>query len=139
MIKHHLEEMREGIIKKLNKIIIGKTPVERNAIYYFNQNLFLLVVLTCWKRTTFQISMKFHFKKRGKINFDTLFPPSFDVLHSWPMVYMNHTELIFQDLLIYCTRRSNTGVKHTSCCMLRPWYRIFLTGRPFGRGGAVKL
>ena len=36
--------MGEGIIKKLNKIIIGKRPVERNAINYFYQNLFLLVV-----------------------------------------------------------------------------------------------
>ena len=44
MIKHHLEEIREGIIKKFNKIFIGKTPVERNAIYYFYQYLFLLVV-----------------------------------------------------------------------------------------------
>ena len=46
-IKHHLEEIRKAIIKKLNKILIGKTPVERNADYYFFQHLFLLVVLTC--------------------------------------------------------------------------------------------
>ena len=104
LIKHHLEETREGINKKLNKILIGKTHVERNTIYYFYPNLFLLVVLTCWKRNTFQISMKFHFKKR-KIIFETLFSPSFDVLHSSPIVYMDHTELIFQDLLLYCTKK----------------------------------
>ena len=101
---NHLEEIGEGTIKKLNKILIGKAPVKRNALYYFYQNLFLLVVLTCWKRNTFQISMKFHLKKR-KIIFETLFSPSFDVLHSSPIVYMDHTELIFQDLLLYCTKK----------------------------------
>ena len=65
--------------------------------------MFLLVVLTDWKRNKFKISMKFHFKKRN-IYFDILFSPSFDVLHSSPMVYMNHTELIFQDILLYCTK-----------------------------------
>ena len=104
LTKHHWEEKRDDIIKKCNKILIGKTRVERNAIYYFYQNLFLLVVLTCWKRNIFQISMKFHLKKR-KIIFETLFSPSFDVLHSSPIVYMDHTELIFQDLLLYCTKK----------------------------------
>ena len=104
LIKHHLEEIRKGIIKKLNKILIGKTPVKRNAFYYSYQNLFLHVVLTCWKRNTFQISMKFHLKKR-KIIFETSFSPSFDVLHSSPIVYMDHTELIFQDLLLYGTKK----------------------------------
>ena len=36
--KHHLEEIRDDFIKKVNKILIGKTHVERNAIYYFYQN-----------------------------------------------------------------------------------------------------
>ena len=48
--------------------------------------------------------MKFHFKKR-KINFETLFSPSFEVLHSSPIIYMDHTELFFQDLLLYCTKK----------------------------------
>ena len=78
--------------------------MKRNAIYYFYQNLFLLVILTCWKRNTFQISMKFHLKKR-KIIFKTLFSPSIDLLHSSPIVYMDHTELIIQDLLLYCTKK----------------------------------
>jgi hypothetical protein len=39
LIKHHLEEKREGFI--------GKTHAERNTVYYFYPNLFLLVVLTC--------------------------------------------------------------------------------------------
>ena len=60
---NHLEEIRDGIIKRINKILIGKTPVERNTIYYLYQNLFILVVLTWWKTNTFQISMKIHFKK----------------------------------------------------------------------------
>ena len=68
--------------------------MEINAIYYFYENLFRLVVLTWWIRNTFQISMKFHFKKR-EINFETLFSPSFNVLHSSSMVYINHMELIF--------------------------------------------
>ena len=103
LIKYHLEEIGFNIIKNLNKILIGKTPVNRNAIYYFYQNLFLIVVLTCWKRITFQILMKFPLKKR-KIIFETLFYPSFDVLYSSPIVYMDHTELIFQDLLLYFTK-----------------------------------
>jgi hypothetical protein len=45
-VKHHLEEIEKGIIKKLNKILIGKTPAKRNDIHYFYQKLFLLVVLT---------------------------------------------------------------------------------------------
>ena len=48
--------------------------------------------------------MKFHLKKR-KIIFETLFSPSFDVPHSSPIVYMDHTELIFQDLLLHCTNK----------------------------------
>ena len=64
LIKHNLDEIEEGIIKKLNLILIGKTPAKINAIYYFYQNLFLLVVLTCWKRNTFKILMKYHFKNR---------------------------------------------------------------------------
>ena len=102
LIKHHLGEI--GIIKKLNKILIGKTPVKWNAIYYSYQNLIQLVVLTCWKRCTFQISMKFNFKKKN-LTFETLFSPSFDVLYSSPIVLMDHTELIFQDLLLYCTKK----------------------------------
>jgi hypothetical protein len=104
LIKRHLEEIREGINKKWNKILIGKTLVERNTIYHFYPNLFLLVVLTCWKRITFQISMKFHLKKR-KIIFYISFSPSFDVLHSSPVVYIDPTELIFQDLLLYGTKK----------------------------------
>ena len=65
----------------------------------------LLVVLTCWKRNTFQMSMKFHFKKR-KIMFETSFSPLFDVLHSSRIVYMDHTELIFQDFFYIATKRS---------------------------------
>ena len=48
--------------------------------------------------------MKFHLKKR-KIICETLFSPSFDVLHSSPIVYMDHTELIFQDQLLYCIKK----------------------------------
>ena len=40
--------------------------------------------------------MKFHFKKI-KIIFDVPLNP--------PIVYMDHTELIFQDLLLYCTKK----------------------------------
>ena len=103
LIKHHLEKIREGINKKLNKILIGKTHVERSTVYHFYPNCFLLVVLTCRKRITFQISMKFHFKKR--IFFKTSFSPSFDVLRSSQIVYIDHTELIFQDLHLYGTKK----------------------------------
>ena len=48
--------------------------------------------------------MKFHFKKR-KIFFENLLTLSFDVLHSSPINYMNHSELNFQDLLLYGTKK----------------------------------
>ena len=131
MIKHHLEEIKEGIIKKLNKIIIGKTPVVRNAIYYFYLNLFLLVVLTCWKRNTLQISMKLRFKK-GKLIFEPYF-----LLHLMcyiaPQWFVWTTRnLSFRIYYYIAPRRSKkitiiffnfvTGVKQTSWCLLRPWF-----------------
>ena len=72
MIKHHLEEFKEGIVINWNEILIGKTPVVRNAMYYLSQKLFFLVVLSRWKRNKFCISMKFDFKKR-KIYLESLF------------------------------------------------------------------
>ena len=48
--------------------------------------------------------MEFHLKKR-KIIFETLFSTPFDVLHSSPIVYLDHRELIFQDLLLYRTKK----------------------------------
>ena len=48
--------------------------------------------------------MEFLLKNR-KIISETLFFSSFDVLHSSPLVYMDHTELIFQDLFLYCTKK----------------------------------
>ena len=48
--------------------------------------------------------MKFHLKKRIII-FESLFSPSFDVLYSSPIVYMDHTEPVFHDLLFYCTQK----------------------------------
>ena len=48
--------------------------------------------------------MKFHLKKM-EINFETLFSPSFDVLHTSQMAYMNRMELMFQDLLLNCTKK----------------------------------
>ena len=120
LIKHHLEEIGEGIIKKFDKIIIGKTFLDRNAIYYFYQNWFLLV-LTCWKRNTFQISMKLHLKKR-KIIFENFFSSSFDVLHSSPIVHMDHTELIILDLLLYCTKKvPENNFCHGQDPKDRPW------------------
>ena len=56
------------------------------------------------KKNKFQISMKFHLRKR-KIIVGTLFFPSFGVLHSSPLVYMDHTKLIFQNILLYCTKK----------------------------------
>ena len=82
------------------------------------------------KGTHFKFQWNFTKKKR-KTDFETLFSHSFDMLPSSPMVYMNHTELMFQDLILYCTKKVPknhndffftfvTGVKHTSCCLLRP-------------------
>ena len=46
---------------------------------------------------------KIYLKKKNFV--ETLFSPSFDVLHSSPIVYMDHMALIFQDLLLYCTKK----------------------------------
>ena len=43
--------------------------------------------------------------KKENFFFETLISPSFDVLHSSPIVYMDRTEPIFQDLLWYCTKK----------------------------------
>ena len=32
LVNHHLEELKEGVVKNLNEILNGKTPVVRNAI-----------------------------------------------------------------------------------------------------------
>ena len=48
--------------------------------------------------------MKLLLKDR-KFIFENLFSPSFDVLHSSTIVYMDHTELNFQDILLYCTNK----------------------------------
>ena len=60
---------------------------------------------------TFQIFIQFHVKKT-KHNFETFFSPSFDVLHISLMVYMNHTESIFQDLLLYCNKKVPDNHNH---------------------------
>ena len=65
---------------------------------------FFLVVLSRWKRNTFQISMKFDFKN-GKTYFELLISPSFVELHCWTIVHMNHMKHIFQDLPFYCTNK----------------------------------
>ena len=57
------------------------------------------------------MSMKFLLKKK-KLNFETFFSPSPAVLHSSPMVNMNHTELIFQDLLLYWTMKVPENPNH---------------------------
>ena len=128
LIKHHLEEVRKGIIK--NIYINGKTPVERNAMYYFYQYLLLLVVLTCWKRNTFLIWIKFQLKKR-KFYFEPYF-----LLHL--LCYIAHQwfiwtkwNLSFRIYVYIAPGRSQkiiiivftfvTEVKHTSWCLLRPW------------------
>ena len=80
LIKHHKEEIREGIIKKKLNSHLQDTCGKKNYLLFY-PNLFLLVVLTCWKKNTFKISMKFHLKKR-KIVFETSLSPSFDVLYS---------------------------------------------------------
>ena len=64
-------------------------------------------VFTCsfdlLKREFFSKFNEISLKKRN-INFEALFAPSFDVLHSSQMVYLHHTKLIFQNLLLYCTK-----------------------------------
>ena len=79
--------------------------MERNTIYYFYSNLFLLVVLTWWTRNTFKISMKLHWKKI-KIIFETLFSPSFDVPHNPPIVLWTTQNLSFRIYFYIATKRS---------------------------------
>ena len=48
--------------------------------------------------------MKFDFKN-GKTYFGSLISPSFDELHCYTIVHMNHMEHMFQDLPFYCTKK----------------------------------
>ena len=100
-------------------------------MYYFYQYLFLLVVLTCWKRNTLKFQKNFTLK-RGK-----LFLKHYFLLH-W-MCYIAHQYFIwttrnlsFRIYFCIAPKRSQkitinfstfvTGVKHISWCLLRPWY-----------------
>ena len=95
LINHHLEELKEGIVKNWNEILIGKTPVLRNTIYYFSQKWVFAVVSIPWKGNKFQISMKFQ----------SLSSLSFHELHCSPTVHKNHLEPVFQDIPFYCTKK----------------------------------
>ena len=79
--------------------------------------------------------MKFHLKKR-KLIFETLFSPSFNVLHSSPIVYMVHTEPIFKDLLLYCTRKVVKNHNQYFPLSSRGWYVICDMWEAPYRGGA---
>ena len=63
------------------------------------------------KGTYFKFQWNFT-KKNREINFETLFSPSFNLLHSSPMVFVNHMEPIFQDLLLYCTKKVPENHNH---------------------------
>ena len=111
LIKHHMEEIREGFIKKNNKILIGKTCVKRNYIYYFYQFFCFFVCFDLLKKERSSNFNEISLKKEGNY-FETLFSPSFDVLYSSPMFYMNHTDFIFQGLLLYCTKKVPENRNH---------------------------
>ena len=68
-------------------------------------NFFLLLVaLSRWKITKFQITMKFYLKNL-KTFCESLISPSFHVLYCSPKVYMKHLEPLFQDLPFCCTKK----------------------------------
>ena len=80
---------------------------------------YLLFISTFVSSCCFDLLKKEHISnfddisiKKRKINFETLFSPSFDMIHSSPMVYINHMELMFQDLLIYCTKKVPKNLNH---------------------------
>ena len=95
--KHHLEEVNKGIVNNYYEILIGKTPVVRNAVKYFFKKFFL-VVLTAEKRSNF----KFQWNFTLKVNFVLLISLSLDDLYCPPKNQMEH---IFQDLPFYCTKK----------------------------------
>ena len=76
----------------------------RHAIYYFYQNCFLLVVLTCWKSNAFKISLKFHLKKREKYFWNIIFSFIWCATYVTNGLYEPHG-IYVQDLLLYCTKK----------------------------------
>ena len=80
---------------------------------------FFLLFWPAEKGTHFKL-MNFHLKKR-EIQFETLCSPSFDVLHSSPMVYMDHTEIMFHDLLFYCAKKVPESHNHFFSLSSQGW------------------
>ena len=114
MIKHHLEGLKEGIVQNWNEIIIGKTPVLQNAIYYFSQMLVFLFGLGRWKREKLQIKMIFLFKKRRwatMLTNSSYEPPGTYILGSSKKAPKTTKSCV----------TFVTGVKPISWFLLRPW------------------
>ena len=102
---------------------------------------FLLVALSCWKRTQFTISIKFDLNN-WKSYFQSVTSPSFDKLYCSQLVYMNRMETMIQDLPFFAPRRPKkitinflsfvTRVELTSWFLLRPWFKGFWS-TPWGK------
>ena len=126
MIKYHLEEFQQGVVINWNEILIGKTPVVRNAMYYLSQKLFFFLLFwAAEKRTyfTFQWNLTL---KRGFFILNHNVSPSFDKLLWSPLVHMNlfiAPKTSQKSTIIFFT--FVTGVELTSWCLLRLWYMVF--------------
>ena len=129
MIKHNLEEIRDEIIKKLNKIPIGKTCVEKKSYLLFLSKFVSSCCFDLLKKEHILNFNEISLKKRGKFILKHYF-----ILHL--ICYIGHQwfdepqqNLCFRINFYTARRRSQkitmiffTEVKHTSWCLLRPWY-----------------
>ena len=118
------------ILSKNKQNSHGQDTCGKKWYLLFLKKKLFLVVLTCWKRNTFQISMKFHKKKRKFFvkHYFLLHLICF-IAHQWFIWTTRH--LCFRIYFYIAPRRSQkitmifftfvTGVKHTSWCLLRPW------------------
>ena len=88
------------------------TQDKKCNLQFLSKLVFFLVVLSCWKRNTFQISIKFDLKN-WKTYFEYLISPSFDELHCSTIVHMNHISVwrIFVFVFVFANISPNIHIR----------------------------
>ena len=129
MIKHHLEELKEGVVKTKKINLIGKTSVAKMQ-FTISLKISLFLLFRATKKGK-QLKFQGNFtKKRGKFTLYCKF--LIHLLHCTPIVHKTHKKPFFQIYIFIAPRRSQkttinvftfvTGVEPTSWCLLRLWY-----------------
>ena len=104
LIKHHSEEKGENFIKMIQNSHWQET-CEKKCYLLFLSKFISTCIFDLLKKEDISNFNEISVKKEDFFFVEYLFSPSFDVLHSSPIVSMGHTVLIVQDLLLYCTKK----------------------------------